>query len=140
MSGLEVVGLILRGLPLLISAGEHYREGFEPLKRWKRFHKDFVGFIDRLDIERQLYRQMMLRLLLSAGIPDYNLHIYMNSSFEGWNTTSGQKPLERILGPTLPAFLGIVRLMNVKLERLHPLLSLKEGKVFTHSLSRVQES
>lgn len=33
MSGVEIVGFVLGGFPLLISAAEHYKEGFEPLVR-----------------------------------------------------------------------------------------------------------
>jgi hypothetical protein len=33
MSGVEIAGFVLGGFPLLISAAEHYKEGFEPLVR-----------------------------------------------------------------------------------------------------------
>ncbi|EPE33047.1 hypothetical protein GLAREA_06059 [Glarea lozoyensis ATCC 20868] len=129
MSGIEVVGLILGSLPLLISAGEHYREGFEPLKKWNRFRTDFIGFIDRLDIERQLYHQMLQRLLLSTGVPPYQLRLFMDSEFAGWREPTLLKDLGLRLGPILPAFLSTIHTMNGLIMKLHSLLSLKNGKV-----------
>jgi len=46
MSGVEIAGFVLAAFPLLISAGEHYREGFEPLVKWKKFRTDFISFIN----------------------------------------------------------------------------------------------
>jgi hypothetical protein len=129
MSGIEIVGLILGSLPLLISVGEHYREGFEPLKKWKRFRKDFIGFIDRLDIERQLYQQMLRRLLLSAGVPLYQLQFFMDETYVGWHDQILLENLREELGPILPAFLSTVGTMNGLLMELESVLSLKNGKV-----------
>jgi hypothetical protein len=133
MSGIEVVGLILGGLPLLISAGEHYREGFEPLKKWKRFRKDFLGFIDRIDIERQLYYQMLQRLLVSAGVPHSDLSLFMDPGYAGWRETTLLESLERKLGSILPAFLSTVTTMNELMLELHSLLLLQDGKVIISS-------
>jgi hypothetical protein len=139
MSGIEVVGLILGGLPLLISAGEHYREGLEPLKKWIRFRKDFIGFIDRLDIERQLYRQMLQRLLLSAGVSHSQVELYMDSSFAGWQRENVQESVERRLGSVLPAFLSTVTVMNLLMDELQKLLSLKDGRVICITSARLQK-
>ena len=69
MSGVEIAGFVLGGFPLLISAAEHYREGFEPLVKWKRFRTDFIGFIDSVDIEKQLFDQMLERFLSELPVP-----------------------------------------------------------------------
>jgi hypothetical protein len=129
MSGIEVVGLILGGLPLLISAGEHYRDGFEPLKKWKRFRKDFIAFIDSVDIERQLFFQMLQRLLVSAGISNTELNLFMDPNYEGWRRQEVVDSLERKLGDSLLVYLSTIKTMNGLMLELQSILSLKNGKV-----------
>jgi hypothetical protein len=60
MTAVEIAGFVVGVFPLLISAAEHYKEGFEPLLKWKRFRSDFIGFIDAVDIGKQLFDQMLL--------------------------------------------------------------------------------
>ncbi|KAG9239702.1 hypothetical protein BJ875DRAFT_812 [Amylocarpus encephaloides] len=129
MAGVEVVSLVLGGFPLLISAAEHYRDGFEPLKKWKRFRRDFIKFIDLVDIERELFNQVLKRLLLSAGVLHFELDFFMDPEYEGWNDQKLKLSLERRLGSSLPAYLSIISTMNGLLLELQALLSLKNGKV-----------
>lgn len=44
LTGVETAGLVLASFPLLISALEHYREGFESLKEWWKFRTEFLAF------------------------------------------------------------------------------------------------
>jgi hypothetical protein len=109
------------------------------LKKWIRFRKDFIGFIDRLDIERQLYRQMLQRLLLSAGVSHSQVELYMDSSFAGWQRENVQESVERRLGSVLPAFLSTVTVMNLLMDELQKLLSLKDGRVICITSARLQK-
>jgi hypothetical protein len=86
MSGVEIAGLVLGGFPLLISACEHYKQGFEPLVKWKRFRREFIGFIDAIDTERLLFDQMLERFLISTdAVSDEELPCFMNDpNYEGW--------------------------------------------------------
>jgi hypothetical protein len=40
MSGFEVLGVVLGLLPLLISAGEHYEDVYQPFLRYRHFSKE----------------------------------------------------------------------------------------------------
>jgi hypothetical protein len=54
MSGFEIVGVVLGGLPLIVKVAQDYREGFEPFIKWRRFRYEFRTFINDVDLEKQL--------------------------------------------------------------------------------------
>jgi hypothetical protein len=64
MSGIEIVGLILGGLPLVISAFEDYHRGLDPLKDYWRYSSTLKVLQVRLRLEEDLYRGTLKRLLL----------------------------------------------------------------------------
>lgn len=45
ITGVETAGLVLAVFPLLVSALEHYQEGFERLSNWWKFRTEFLGFM-----------------------------------------------------------------------------------------------
>lgn len=55
MSRVEIVGFLLDGFPLLISAAEYYKEGFELLATWYRLRDDFIQFIDAIATQKLLF-------------------------------------------------------------------------------------
>ncbi|CZR67556.1 uncharacterized protein PAC_17455 [Phialocephala subalpina] len=59
----DVIDFLLSSFPLLISAAEHLRERFEPLKDWAEFRPEFISFIDSLDFENRLIHAMVERAL-----------------------------------------------------------------------------
>jgi hypothetical protein len=130
MSGVEIAGFVLGGFPLLISAAEHYKEGLEPLLKWKRFPTDFIGFIDAVDIERQLFDQMLERFLISSDIPSEELQAFMTvPDYAGWKREDLQELLRLRLGRSHPAFLSTIKIMKRLLEELQSILLLKNGEV-----------
>ncbi|TAQ86665.1 hypothetical protein B7494_g5026 [Chlorociboria aeruginascens] len=101
----EVAGLVLGAFPLLISAAESYKKGFEPLLKWKRFRTEFIGFIDAVDIQKQLFDQMMERFLISADVPQDQIKSFMTvKNYEGWRRPDLINKLKSRLGPSYPAF------------------------------------
>ena len=129
MSGIEVAGLVLGGFPLLISAAEHYREGFEPLVKWKRFRTDFIGFIDAVDIEKQLFVNTIERFLMTADISQEQLKAFMTiRDYDGWQRDDIAEVLRSRLGP-FPAFLSTINQMHGLIEELKSVLLLKNGNV-----------
>lgn len=130
MSGVEIAGFVLAGFPLLISAAEHYREGFEPLLKWKRFRTDFISFIDAVDIEKQLYYQMLERFLLSADVPHEELQLFMTKpNYNGWQREDLVKVLKGRLGPSYEVYVSTFKTMNQLMGGLQDVLSLKNGEV-----------
>ena len=142
MSGVEIAGFVLGGFPLLISAAEHYREGFEPLVKWKRFRTDFIGFIDSVDIEKQLFDQMMERFLISADVPHNEIQLFMTDrDYEGWRRDDLVRALQARLGPSYDVYMSTIKTMDSLMHELEELLSLKNGEVqlWTHPLAKQRE-
>jgi hypothetical protein len=130
MSGVEIAGFVLAGFPLLISAGEHYREGFEPLVKWKRFRTDFIGFIDAVDIEKQLFDQLLERFLISVDVPYEEVQLFMtNRDYEGWHREDLVVALQARLGPSYDVYMSTIKTMDSLMHELEELLSLKNGEV-----------
>lgn len=85
MSGFEIVGVVLGGFPLLVSAAEHYGEGFEPLKKWWRFRTDFIDFIDTVDIQKQAFDLFLEHFLVAAEVPFEEIqHLLTDPDYKGW--------------------------------------------------------
>lgn len=51
MSGVEVVGIVLGGIPLLISGLEHYAEGVSTIRRWFRYKRELKSLVRFLRAE-----------------------------------------------------------------------------------------
>ncbi|TGO22787.1 hypothetical protein BPAE_0155g00250 [Botrytis paeoniae] len=129
MSGIEIAGLVLGGFPLLVSAAEHYKEGWEPLVRWRRFRTEFLRFIDAIDIEKQLFDQMLERFLISAEVSqDEPHHFLTDPNYHGWHQEDLAMTLKSRLGHSYEAFVGSIRTMNELMVELESMLSLKDGK------------
>ncbi|KAH8802569.1 hypothetical protein F5884DRAFT_887230 [Xylogone sp. PMI_703] len=129
MSGVEIVGLLLGAFPLLISAAEHYKEGFEGLAKWYRFRDDFVQFIDTVATQKLLFDQTVERFLISADIPDDELQQFMrNPNYEGWHRMTLSGLLRARLGPAHEVFMSTIERMNKLLLELQEILMVKTVK------------
>jgi hypothetical protein len=130
MSGVEIAGFVLGGFPLLISAAEHYREGFEPLVKWKRFWTEFIGFVDAVDIEKQLFDQMLERFLISTDVPHEEIQLFMTDrAYTGWQREDLVRTLRARLGGSYDVYMSTIKTMDELMHELHELLSLKNGEV-----------
>lgn len=107
MSGVEVIGLVLGGLPLIISAAEHYKKGFEPLARWKRFKFVFREFINSVDIQRQMFQLVMKKLLIRVQLePEEKQRLLTIPDYEGWHRSDVVEALRLRLGDSYDACMG----------------------------------
>jgi hypothetical protein len=130
MSGVEIAGFVLGGFPILVSAAEHYKEGFEPLVKWKRFRTDFIGFIDAVDIEKQLFNQTLERFLISADVPHEEILLFMTKpDYNGWHREDLVRALQARLGPSYDVYMSTMKTMNALMHELQQILSLKNGEV-----------
>ena len=130
MSGIEVVGLVLGGLPLLISAAAHYQKGFEPLEKWYKFRTQFMSFVDAVDIQQQLFNLTLECFLRSIDIEEDELQRFMeDSSYEGWQRADLRSRISSRLGPSLGVFMSTINTMNSVVLELEELLLIKDGEV-----------
>lgn len=130
MAGIEIAGLVLGGFPLLISAAEHYKKGFEPLKKWFKFRTQFIAFIDDVDIQKQLFDQTLEILLGSIDTEENELQRLMHDpEYEGWHRPELARALGARLGSSIRVFNSRMGTMNELMRELEDLLSIKNGEV-----------
>ncbi|KFZ00935.1 hypothetical protein V501_10347 [Pseudogymnoascus sp. VKM F-4519 (FW-2642)] len=130
MSGVEVIGLVLGGLPLIISIGEHYKKGFEPLARWKRFRLVFREFITAVDTQKQMFRLVLINLLAPVQLePEEKQRLLTVANYEGWHRSDVVEALKSRLGNAYDACMDILRTMNEDMVDLQAMMSLKNGTV-----------
>ena len=55
ITGVETAGLVLAIFPLLVSALEHYQEGFERLSDWWKFRTEFLGLMHAIGRQAILF-------------------------------------------------------------------------------------
>jgi hypothetical protein len=68
MSGIEILGIILGGIPLIISALEHYHDGVSAVQRWRKWDRERRSVLRALKIE-SVKLQNTLEKLLSDIVP-----------------------------------------------------------------------
>lgn len=130
MSGIEVVGLVLGSIPLLISAAEHYKKGFEPLKKWCKFRTEFITFIDAFDIQQLFFRTTLESFLMSIDIEEAEIYrLTRDPNYEGWQRPDLRSRISSKLGLSLEVFLSTIKTMNGLVLKLEDLLFIKNGEV-----------
>lgn len=107
MSGVEAIGLVLGGLPLIISAAEHYKKGFKKLARWKRFKLVFPEFITLVDIQRHMFHLVLKKILIRVQLePDERQRLLTIPDYEGWHRSEVVEALRLRLGDSYDACMG----------------------------------
>lgn len=112
MSGFEIVGVVLGGIPLIISALEHYAQGISIIMRYKHHARVLRSYQTKLKIQQALLHGTVKRLLSLSGfsVAESNTHL-LSSELEEISTLWGNKDIEKKLRGKLGSTLDI--LMNV---------------------------
>lgn len=130
MSGVEIIGLLLGGLPLVISAAEDYRRGFEPFLKWHRYKREFRSFVNSVDLEKRMFDGLLRRLLEYADIPLEEKQLLLTGTDpELWRREKTVKALKVRLGGSYPSCMYILEKMEEDMLELQKMLSLKNGSV-----------
>jgi hypothetical protein len=75
---IEIAGIALAVFPLVISALEHYAEGYATLESW-RFHRlQFTSLISKLNQEKILFQQHIEGLLRSVNDSEFDVKKMMS--------------------------------------------------------------
>ncbi len=122
MSGVEIIGLILGGLPLVISAIEHYRDGLDPLKDYFRYDNTLKSLRTRLRIQQDLFEGTLQRLLLENLSDSQAKALFPDSdnpvNQQLWGTKEVDDLLHRTLGAKYGNFMDVVREMELVMRQL----------------------
>lgn len=70
MSGIEAAGLVLAVFPIVVSGLQHFTEGVETMKAWKRYQRELAKYARTLETQRVVYLNTIDRLF--EGIIESN--------------------------------------------------------------------
>jgi hypothetical protein len=136
MSGFEIVGIVLGGLPLIISVAKDYKEGFEPILQWHHFRREFRVFINNVDLENQMFDCLVGRLLeytdLSSQEKD---NLLLEADPDRWCQPDIENSLKRRLGDSCAVCLQQLEAIRDDFVKLQSIMSLKDGSVRSGTLS-----
>ncbi|KAK0129528.1 hypothetical protein ONS96_000093 [Cadophora gregata f. sp. sojae] len=133
MSDLEEIQLVLEGFSLLSSTAEDYKQGFENLPDWKRLRTEFIGFVNSIDIEKQLYGQMLERFLDSTDMSQVEVQGFVTgqSDLDHYGRQRGKLAdlLRSRLGSSYAIYMSTTRSLNEVIIEMQDILSSKNGKI-----------
>ncbi|KAL9629956.1 MAG: hypothetical protein Q9204_004984 [Flavoplaca sp. TL-2023a] len=84
-TGIKTAGLILATFAVVISALEHYENGFQVIREWVRFKGEFAAFLNALIRQRIFFRQNIEELLGPIVDSEYDMSVLLdNPGGEAW--------------------------------------------------------
>ncbi|KAG8528974.1 uncharacterized protein KY384_006663 [Bacidia gigantensis] len=130
ITGVETAGLVLAAFPLLISALEHYREGFEPLADWWKFRTEFVAFIHVIDRQSLLFSENLEELLSPIISSEGEMGaLLQNPLGPAWRDPRLESNLEDRLPKSYESYRNTIEDMNSCMAKLQEKLGIKDGKL-----------
>ncbi|OBT67080.1 hypothetical protein VE03_04481 [Pseudogymnoascus sp. 23342-1-I1] len=130
MSGFEVIGVVLGGLPLILKVATDYKEAFEPITKWRRFRSEFRTFINDVDIQKQLFESSVERLLDHADLSSEQKHsLLVTVDQDVWRQFNVQEALEQRTGGSCATYLQLLNEIGEDFNKLQVMMSLKNGSV-----------
>lgn len=114
---MEVVGLALAIYPVVILAFEQFKTGSGYFSNWKRFRRQYNGFLSDIAGQRLLF-EGILQDLLCGGLDPYLsgidskeafLRIVSDKSFTGWSDLKLIENLKARLGQSYNWYMDTIR-------------------------------
>jgi hypothetical protein len=119
MSGVEAAGFVLAVLPLLISALEDYRRGFEPLKDWWRFRRVYKECYQNISIQKIFFEENLEQLLAPLVEDEDQLAALLEKpGGDGWKNPDLEEMLEKRMPKSYHLYLEVIEEMNDVVEKL----------------------
>ncbi|KAK0742062.1 hypothetical protein B0T21DRAFT_448810 [Apiosordaria backusii] len=98
MSGLEVVGVVLGVFPIVIKVLENYQDGYDTLRDFAHFRREFTHLVNELNREQIIFRQQVEATLRSITDSEFELKEMMdNAQSERWKSRDLHYRLKRKL-------------------------------------------
>ena len=120
-TGIDAAGIILASFPLIISALEHYQEGFQPIKEWIRFRGEFATFLNAVVRQKIFFRQNIEELLSPIVSSEYEMSLLLDyPGGSAWADTSLNQRLRQRL-PGRYEYESYTTTVSYILEVLHKL-------------------
>ena len=128
MSGVEAAGLVLGAIPLIVSAAEHYREGFEPLREWWKFETEFQSFVEELEVQDKIFSNNIEKLIQPYA-SDREMHAIINDRNLMAISPQLESNVQERLADSYKAYMSVVKKVNGIVITLQDQLGIKDGKI-----------
>lgn len=132
MSGVEAAGFVLAAFPLLISALEDYRQGFEVLEDWWRIRKEYKKCKQNLKLQKLIFEENLEELLRPLVRNEDELALLIaKPGGDGWKDRELEQQLKERLPKSYEIYLEIINEINGVMENLKDELGI--NKVYFQS-------
>ena len=130
MSGLEVVGIVLGGVPLIISALEHYGTALQSLSRWRSTTRELQSLKRRLGTQQAIFTNTCEHLL-NGIVPSIQLEAMISEPFGPlWQDPTMKRKIQMRLDHVMEPFENTITAMVEAVQEFRTRLDLDEnGKV-----------
>ncbi|KAF8421820.1 hypothetical protein EV426DRAFT_711622 [Tirmania nivea] len=133
VTGIELAGVILATFPIIISSLDAYENGFQTMKEWSRFRKEYLVFMTALGKQKLFFRQNITALLDPIiKSEDHMLRLLEDPGGKDWKDPELDDMLRRRLeglDETYECYMETVSSILALLEKLKGKLRLGEGEV-----------
>jgi hypothetical protein len=136
MSGVEVAGFVLAAFPLLISALEDYRQGWEILEDWWKIKREYKKCQQNLKIQKLVFEENLEQLLSTLVQDDEELKLLIaKPGGDLWQDAELESGLKERLPKSYEVYLEIIGEIMAVMKSLK-----KELGVDVHAFqSRIEE-
>ena len=140
ITGVETAGLVLAAFPLLVSALEHYHEGFESLSDWWKFRTEFLAFIHVIGRQAILFDENLEELLSPIITSDAEMNVLLcDPTGPSWRDTKLEQKLKDRLPKSYESYRNTIDDMMVTMGALQKKLGIQNGKLaWTDDASRIK--
>ncbi len=130
MAGIEVAGLILGGIPLVISAMEHYADTVSTLGRYRRYKLELETLINILETERVKLMNTFEKLLVGI-VPNGKIENIIENPFgKSWKDDEVHAKIRERLWESFTVFEKTVNNVHAAIQEMKSRLGLQpDGKV-----------
>ena len=97
ITGVEIAGLVLGAVPVVLSALEQYRKGFESAKVARQYLRHLKSLQRNLDAQFQIYRNTLERLLSNTVSESQLRTLLKDPQGPYWSTPDVQQCLQSFL-------------------------------------------
>ena len=140
ITGVETAGLVLAIFPLLVSALEHYQEGFERLNDWWKFRTEFLGFMHVIGRQAILFDENLEELLSPIITSDAEMDTLLRDPTGPlWRRAELEKKLKGRLPKSYEAYRSTIDDMRETMDVLQKKLGIQNGKLtWTDDANRIK--
>ncbi|KAJ4197282.1 hypothetical protein NW759_016332 [Fusarium solani] len=130
MSGFEIVGVVLGGLPLVIEAAKSTESYIKGIKALWMFRRHFKEFVHAITFEEIFFCQNLDLLLAPLEISDRERRSLKDSPTSTlWHHPDIVDKIRQHLKEALPLCTQMLRELNDSLNNLYEILPIKDGKL-----------